>query len=763
MLNCLKFSNILKYSLATAGVLAWFPASAQVDEIVITAQKRAQGLQDAALSVSAFSGDYLRENKVYEPRDLFQGIPNVSLATNATAGQLQLSIRGVNFLSFSPISVQPVLIYQDEVVLNSPQASGLFIFDLERIEVLRGPQNTLYGRNTTGGAVNFIAKKPEIGGENNGYAEITVGNYGTVNFEGAVGGPIGDNAAYRISFQSTNTDGYWDNITTGDEQGDREQNAMRFQYLVDPSDDSSLRLEAHYANSEGGQRGIKSHGLFADTGFGGPACVNIDLDDLKSSCVDGFGAAVIEDNDVVTSDLANDRDDIEAFGISATYKLDRGDYTITSITAIEQNEYDHWEDADGLPVPFVLFRQKSDTDQFSQEIRLASDDDSNVRWIVGAYLFEESTEFSTAVPIALFDPEASFSDNNLVDHDTSMISVFGKFDMDITEKLTLSTGLRWIDEEKEGNAQYQFAVGLDSINVNNADAFLFNNLVNFRDPGSYINAAFSESWGLWGGEFGLEYTTDNGSLVYGRVARGQKAGQFTDAPDAIANGGFFTPADEETVLSFEAGIKSDFMDRKLVTNLAIFMNEYDDQQQQVTLPGPVSTVVNVASSKTQGIEFDMQYAPGNGWQADFALGLLDTEVEEDSLSERTGGTMSIRPGRELTNSPDVTASFKLRKEVELDNGSLLSAVVGLDYTGERNFDLLETAADPVYVTDPSYTLVNLAANYRFGPDNKYNVSLYGKNLTNETFYTLMQEFDIGNSILFMGNPRTYGLSLGIDF
>ena len=126
------------------------------------------------------------------------------------------------------------MIYQDEVVLNSPQASGLFIFDLERIEVLRGPQNTLYGRNTTGGAVNFIAKKPEIGGENNGYAEITVGNYGTVNFEGAVGGPIGDNAAYRISFQSTNTDGYWDNRTTGDEQGDREQNAMRFSTSLTP-------------------------------------------------------------------------------------------------------------------------------------------------------------------------------------------------------------------------------------------------------------------------------------------------------------------------------------------------------------------------------------------------------------------------------------------------------------------------------------------------------------------------------------------------
>ena len=148
----------------------------------------------------------------------------------------------------------------------------------------------------------------------------------------------------------------------------------------------------------------------------------------------------------------------------------------------------------------ALFRQKSDTDQFSQEIRLASDDDSNVRRIVGAYLFEEShTEFSTAVPIALFDPAASFSDNNLVDHDTSTISVFGKFDMDITEKLTSGTGLRWIDEEKEGNAQYQFAVGLDSISVNNADAFLFNNLVNFRDPGSYINAAFSESWGLRSG------------------------------------------------------------------------------------------------------------------------------------------------------------------------------------------------------------------------------------------------------------------------
>jgi len=150
------------------------PAAAQVDVIVVTAEKRSESAQDVGIALTAISGDTLRENGITEPRDLFQRIPNVSVASNSSAGQLQISVRGVNYLTFSPVGVQPVLIFQDEVVMGSPASSGLFIFDAERIEVLRGPQNTLYGRNTTGGAVNFISRKPEIGGDYNGYADFTL-------------------------------------------------------------------------------------------------------------------------------------------------------------------------------------------------------------------------------------------------------------------------------------------------------------------------------------------------------------------------------------------------------------------------------------------------------------------------------------------------------------------------------------------------------------------------------------------------------------
>ena len=156
-------------------------------EIIVTANKRAQNIQDVPLAITALTGDTLRENNIVEARDLFQRITNISVASNASAGQLQLSIRGINFLSFSPISVQPVLTFVDDVVINSPQSSGLYVFDLDRVEVLRGPQNTLYGRNTTGGAVNFVTRKPRIDEEANGYVDVSYGRFDSINVNAAVG------------------------------------------------------------------------------------------------------------------------------------------------------------------------------------------------------------------------------------------------------------------------------------------------------------------------------------------------------------------------------------------------------------------------------------------------------------------------------------------------------------------------------------------------------------------------------------------------
>lgn len=192
---------LLGFSLST-------PAMAVLEEIVVTAQKREQSIQEVGVAVTALGGEELRAANVVEPRDLFTKMPNVSLQSNSSAGQLQLAIRGVSFATFSPTGVQPVIVFQDEVALGSPQAAGLFIFDSERVEVLRGPQNILYGRNTTGGAVNFISRKPEIGGGTQGYFDFSLSSYDSVDINAALGGELGESAAYRLAVQSLRTDGY---------------------------------------------------------------------------------------------------------------------------------------------------------------------------------------------------------------------------------------------------------------------------------------------------------------------------------------------------------------------------------------------------------------------------------------------------------------------------------------------------------------------------------------------------------------------------
>ena len=763
----------LNVLLGTIALTLALPVKAQLEEIIVTAAKREESLQDVGIAVSALSGDDIRAGNVVTPRDLFQKMPNVAVQSNSTAGQLQLSIRGISFATFSPIGVQPVIVFQDEVALSSPAAAGLFIFDSERIEVLRGPQNTLYGRNTTGGAVNFISRKPEVGGGTTGYADLTAGNYGVIDFNAAIGGELGDKAAYRLAVQSLNTDGYWDNLNIpGDEMGERNQHLFRAQVAYEPSDEVSWLFNVHGGVSEGGQRPIKAHGLFDvapdpnDPNDPGVPCSNLDIDDHKTNCVGLFGDTTNPNTDEVFSELDNDFDDIDAFGGSVRLDWARDGFDFMSLTAIENNTYDHWEENDGLQdVPFVLFRQKADTDQFSQEFRLTSSNDQSTRWIAGAYYLTEDVTFRTTVPILLL-----FADNGRVTQDTTMYSAYGQLEFDLSDRLVLTAGLRYVNEEKEGQAIAQFSdFSLDTngtLNPENGDLFLFENLEQFR-VGPTAGGPFSESWDQWGGQLGLEYTTDSGVLWYGHITRGEKGGQFTDAPDAILQGTFSTPVEPEEVTAFEVGMKGTFADDRLRVNVAAFYNDYTNQHAQITIPtaggGVASTVVNAAESEILGLEVESVFAPGNGWFLDLSVGLLDTEITEDSVRDITGGAVSIEEGRDLTNAPNTTINFGVTKEIELSGGKLLTANLNGRYTSEREYNLVDTADVRDFTTDPSFVLLNGYIDYRFGDDNQYRLSVWGKNLTDELYFNHIQEFGIGSTIGYASNPRQYGVTFGIDF
>jgi len=280
-------------------------------------------------------------------------------------------------------------------------------------------------------------------------------------------------------------------------------------------------------------------------------------------------------------------------------------------------------------------------------------------------------------------------------------------------------------------------------------------------------APFGERWNMWGGKIGLEFTVTEDRLLYAHISRGVKAGQFTDAASGIADGGFFTPASPEIVLTYEGGLKSTWNDNKVTANFAVFYNDYDDQQQQITFvdtDGFInSTIVNAARVATWGAEFEGQFAPGNGWYMDLGIGLLSTEVKEDSLSELTGGAIAIEEGRKLTNSPKLTINATLEKDWDFAGGSVLTAHIDGRYTAERTYNLVDTQATRQFFTDPSYVLLNAFVSYRFGADNRYRLSAYGKNLTDETYSHLLQEFGIGNILVFASDPRTYGVTFSVEF
>ena len=741
-------------------------AQGQIEEIIVTAQKRTESIQDVDVAISAITGDVLDDQRIVQPRDLFTRMPNISVQANASAAQLQLGIRGVSFATFSPLGTQPVMMFQDEVVLNSFVSAGLFIHDLERVEVLRGPQNTLYGRNTTGGAVNFISRQPEIGGGTNGYADISYGNFDSIEANAAIGGELGSNAAYRLAFQSLNTDGYWDNVAIpGDEMGERNQHVGRAQFKWEPNDSTRVLLNIHGGVSEGGQRPYKHHSIFDATGA---PCADLDIDNLSSTCpTNMFGAGITDgltplpETDEAVSELRNDIDDVDMLGGFLRLEKDFDNFTIMSLTGYEDTEYDHWDECDGANLPVCFFRQKSDQEQWSQEIRLTSADDLSLRWIAGGYFFFEDADYFVGVPF--FDPGSSM----MMQQDTEMYSVFGEIEKDFGEGFTFTLGFRYVNEKKNGEAFAQCVEGIIStFDIENPDNFLFEPLSTLRAAGPtpgcpftspLTGGPFSESWDLWGGNVGISYQINDDARVYAHVSRGEKGGQFTTQPEGILQGTLSSPAEPEEVITYEAGFKSTWADNKVQTNLAAFYNDYTNQQLQITVAtavGLASTLLNAAESETWGVEFDGLIAPGNHWLIDFAVGYLQTEVKKDITGQ-------IEVGRNLTNAPKWTLNMGVTKDWHLTNGNTMSANLNMRYTDEREFDLIDTAANRHFSTDPSYTVLNAHLKYEFGSENQYRISAWGKNLTDELYNEHIQQF--GLIIVYPGNPRQFGVSVGMDF
>ncbi len=749
------------------------PVHAQLEEIVVTAQKRSESLQDVPIAISAFSGDELQQLGVQNAADVLKLIPNAGTAPPGGSKQ-NFFIRGVGTADFHLNVVGAVGSFLDDVALNSPFAISFSSFDMERAEVLRGPQNTLFGRNTTGGAVNFISNKPRPEDGTNGYLRGNVGRYGQFDVEGAIGFALGDSAAIRIAGVSNTRDGVFDSQTLGQEVGDTDRQAARVQLAWMPNDNLDVNLRAYYGQSDSNQIPFKNVGFLDPNNILAPCSVPVDdlIPQNNPNCADSSGFVHQYDEWEDTFNGLRHTEDIESNGFSMRLDWRADAFTVTSVTAFDFLEVQYQEDSDGAPTTIFQFYQEGDYDQWSQEIRVASADDASLRWIGGFYYFFEDAEYSTAVrrtpaPLAPSGPDRfNIVPNTQVQQDNEAISVFGQLDFDLTDAMTLTAGLRWTNETKKGtNAPSVRCVGTIGgppfCPSFPEDGFVGADVVAglptlFVPPEETLDG----DWDEWGARLALDYRMSDTTMLYGSISRGFKGGGFSVAALQALTGNAALDVDPETLLAYEVGFKSDWMDQTVRLNVAAFYYDWEDLQSFQVLVDPntgegIPQLTNVPEASLLGGEIELTMAPGNGWYLQAGLGLLDSEIDDP------GNIAGVSAGNVIPNNPDFTFTGLIRKDITVGSGNL-ALQSNVRYRDDVTYDL----ANAANLSQEGYWNVNARATYTFGANEQFEVNVWGENLTGEEYcngFTSLAGLSESNLCLPNLSEPTFGVGAAIRF
>ncbi len=735
------------------------PREVALEEIIVTAQKRMESAQDVPIAMQALSADELRDRGVSSAADVIAVLPN--LTSNATSDiNVGFTIRGVGTNNYHGNVSRAVGIYQDEVSMSTPFSGVLGVYDVERVEVLRGPQNTLFGRNTTGGAINYISRQPRPGEGLDGYVQATYGRYAQRDMQGAIGFDLSSSVAARVSFQTVNRDGLFNNLSTGDNKfGDRERHSARAQLAWTPSDATRVLLNYHVGLNRGESLGNKGSGLLnAD----GTLCSEIALVgdfESRNNCFDrgGFGTAPFNPSTDNWHDLYNvssTRSDVDIHGGFIRLEHEFSAATFVSISSYDVTEVQFADDASATNTfQFTPF-QDSRYSQFTQELRLMSSGEGPLRAIGGLYFFTEDLEQATNV--RRFVNNAGTTAFNLLDQTDEDVSVYGQIEYDLRPSLTLTAGLRYTDNQKDADSL--FGVAVTPFTTIPSNTFMSRELVESLTenapqtcppgpPG--VDPETGRPFGgpppcrlpllhpkqstqEVGGKLGLAWRFSDDAMLYGNYSRGFKSGGFDTRALAAFSGNVETPVAPETLDAFELGVKSELLGSTLRLNAAAFYYEWSDLQTFATI-NSVPGFYNIPTAEIVGFEVELNWLPADGWLVQGGMGFLHTEITD---SGELAGT--IDEGHELPNSPELTLNALLSKEIIIGEGAL-TLQGDVRYIGEQ-VDSLNYGLD-ASSTNEEQTYVNARIAYAFGSDRRYQISLFGENLTSEKTCVDIGPFD----------------------
>ena len=784
----LKFVPIL--ALIFSGCIFSFTAfaaeqkkrSTAIEEVVVTARKQEESVQDVPIAISAMGGDQLRSLNVKNTDDLLKAFSNLSVKPSG-ASNSGFSIRGVGTDNFHVTAQQAVGQYLDGVSLVSPFTSSFGLFDVERVEVLRGPQNTLFGRNTTGGAVSIISVKPEIGGEFDGYVSARVGNENRLDYEGAVNVPLGETAAARVALQTRNRGGIYNNLFNGEQIGDEERHSGRIQVAWEPAENFRVLVNGHANYSRNDHLPYKAAGRFAADGVSACPLSASGTQQFEgvNQCTNGGAAAGINPallanpstpdwQDVY--DNSPDVNETDFYGGFLRLEYDFQNFTVTSISSWDKVKALYQENLDGNIGGGFFPGQDADYEVFQQEVRFTSTHDGPLKWIAGGYYSSEDDTLATIIRNgAPGTPPFSVIPSIEIQQDVDIWSVYGKVDYDITENLTLFAGLRYTNDKKEGISIARIAAGtLDGTpGTARLPETFFTNLTRLRAitatagggcpppplPCQSVDLPVEQKISELGGRIGANLQVMDNFMLYAHFSRGFKSGAFDTRALAAFAGTADEPVGPEFLNAFEVGGKSELFDGKLVFNASFF--QYNWKQLQVfdvdALGRPA--FLNIPKTEIVGFDLEVKWSPEESWFFQAGFGFVDAEIIRD------GGLNTVLAGSSLNQTPEITFNGLAVKDFAIGDGNL-SLQIDFQYTDEHNSTL---SGDPAGYIESAFFL-NARAAYRFGSDQQYEVAAWGQNLTSEkTCYDISINDGLTNIAGCTQNPGMafFGGSFRYDF
>jgi len=693
-----------------------------IEEVVVTAQKRSENLQKVPISIYALTGDTIEKAGITDVYDMATFAPSFT-TDNVGPADPTFTIRGIGSNDRGAGSDRSVVVFLDDVYIGRSSGTVFELYDIERVEVLRGPQGTLSGRNVVGGAINIITKTPTE--EFTARAEATLGNFNLRQAKGSVSGALTENVAAGFSFTSRDRDGYYTYKPTGRDIDGVNSTNIRSKLAIKANDNLNIVLSADASRFR--QDGISRKPY-----------------PVGSFLTDTLGFTPDPDPWVIESERPGYAE-IDLWGLSA-----RADWTtdigvVTSITGFRHVHANSGQNSIGLPEGYFrsFYFADENSDFFSQELRLSSlPENDQFSWVFGVYYLNESVN-----RLEGYDRDLLGATSNPIydeDHTTESISGFGQITYKLTEKLNITAGARYTHDKKS----------MDNSLRDGSNGTSTNGLAPGLAP---FDISVSETFSSFTPKLTIDFSPTEDVLLYATVSKGFKSGGFQGlAPNGVAAQLPFRP---EVAWNYEIGTKTRWMDNRLQVNLAGFYMDYTDLQisnRILTIPGDEASALrvltNASDAEIKGIEAEILATPVRGLTLSGSYTYLDTEVVNFILG--TDGT--DLSGNRLAKSPKHAYTLSGTYVVDLEEDSDLTFYVSYAYRGNMYF-FIENRPGGL---ESSYGLLNARATYR--KDN-WSLSVWGRNITDELYRT--SAVVVGNTTSFsdFGDPATYGVTLGYDF